>query len=103
VAGGDDGVDAEPADGLGLPASSDDSIVIGVHLTDVPVGQAHIDQDVREWWDEDTGRFRIEVHVANKVLGPLFGDRGSFTVTEHPCTDEDIPIDVGPVREEIRE
>jgi hypothetical protein len=59
--------------------------------------------DVREWWDEDTQRFRIEVHVSNKVLGPLFGYRGSFTVAEHPCTDEDIPIDVRPVRDEIRE
>ena len=36
--------------------------------------------DVREWWDDDAERFRIEVHVANRLLGPLFGYRGSFTV-----------------------
>jgi hypothetical protein len=58
---------------------------------------------VREWWDQDTQRFGIEVHVANKLLGPLFGYRGSFTVTEHPCTDADIPLDVRPHREEHRE
>lgn len=58
--------------------------------------------DVREWWDEDAERFRIEVHVANSVLGPLFGYRGSFTVTERPCTETDIPIAVQPLRTEIR-
>jgi hypothetical protein len=59
--------------------------------------------DVREWWDESTERFRIEVRVTNKVLGPLFGYRGSFTVTEHRCTAEEIPIVVRPIREEYRE
>ena len=58
---------------------------------------------VREWWDEEAGCFRIEVHVANKVLGPLFGYRGSFTVDEHPCRAADIPPDVRPRREERRE
>jgi hypothetical protein len=59
--------------------------------------------NVREWWDDDAERFRIEVHVANRLLGPLFGYRGSFEVTEYPCTDADIPIDVRPLREEERE
>lgn len=59
--------------------------------------------DVREWWDEDAECFRIEVHVANRLLGPLFGYRGSFTVTESPCSDADVPADVRPVREEVRE
>ena len=59
--------------------------------------------DVREWWDDDAGLFRIEVHVANRLLGPLFGYRGAFTVTEHPCTEDDIPLDVRPLREELRE
>ena len=58
---------------------------------------------VREWWDDDADRFRIEVHVANRLLGPLFGYRGSFTVAEHPCTDADIPLAVRPLREEARE
>lgn len=58
---------------------------------------------VREWWDEETERFGIEVHVANKLLGPLFGYRGSFTVAERPCTDADVPLDVRPLREEERE
>ena len=29
--------------------------------------------------------FRITVHVANRVLGPLFGYEGSFTVEERAC------------------
>jgi Domain of unknown function (DUF4166) len=59
--------------------------------------------DVREWWDEAAACFRIEVHVANKILGPLFGYRGSFTVEEHPCPAADVPADVRPIREERRE
>lgn len=59
--------------------------------------------NVREWWDEDAGCFRVEVHVANKLLGPLFGYRGTFTVDEHPCPAADIPTDVRPRREEYRE
>lgn len=29
--------------------------------------------NVKEWWDEDAECFRIDVDVANKLLGPLFG------------------------------
>ena len=59
--------------------------------------------DLREWWDEAGACFRIEVHVANKLLGPLFGYRGSFTVEERPCLAGDVPADVRPIREEHRE
>ena len=59
--------------------------------------------NVREWWDEPAGCFRIEVHVANRVFGPLFGYHGSFTVEERPCTPDEIPADVLPLREEPRE
>ena len=59
--------------------------------------------NVREWWDEDAQKFRIEVHVANKIFGPLFGYRGIFTVEEHKCSPSAIPVDVLPIREEIRE
>jgi hypothetical protein len=59
--------------------------------------------DVREWWDDEAERFCIDVNVSNRVFGPLFGYRGSFTVVERPCTTEDIPLDVRPLREEIRE
>jgi hypothetical protein len=58
---------------------------------------------VREWWDEDTERFRIDVRVENKWFGPLFGYRGSFDVVQRPCRPEEIPLDVRPLREEIRE
>lgn len=59
--------------------------------------------EVREWWDEALERFRIEVQVSNRLLGPLFGYRGSFTVDERPCSPDEIPLDVRPVREERRE
>lgn len=44
-----------------------------------------------------------ECRVGAHLLGPLFGYRGSFTVTEYSCTETDIPIDVRPLREEERE
>ena len=34
--------------------------------------------DVREWYDDELGRFRIEVKVHNRTWGPLFGYSGSF-------------------------
>jgi hypothetical protein len=58
---------------------------------------------VREWWDESAERFRIDVSVANRLFGPLFGYRGSFTVVQRPCALEEIPLDVRPLREERRE
>jgi hypothetical protein len=58
---------------------------------------------VREWWDEETERFHIDVDVRNHYVGRLFGYRGSFTVTEFPCRPDDIPVDVRPIREECRE
>lgn len=58
---------------------------------------------VREWWNESTERFHIDVNVSNRVFGPLFGYRGTFTVAERACRAEEIPLDVKPVREERRE
>jgi hypothetical protein len=59
--------------------------------------------DVREWFDEALGAFRIEMSVANRWWGPLFGYRGRFTVEWHSMTPEDIPPDARPRREERRE
>jgi len=59
--------------------------------------------DVREWWEESSQQFRISVSVSNPVFGKLFGYRGRFTVTESPCAGGQIPRDVLPVREELRE
>ena len=47
--------------------------------------------------------FRIEVHVTNRFFGPLFGYRGSFSVEERACAADEIPSDVLPIREEVRE
>jgi hypothetical protein len=58
---------------------------------------------IREWGDDEAHRFGIEVRVVNRILGPLFGYRGWFTVEQHPCPEGDIPADVLPRREEPRE
>lgn len=34
--------------------------------------------DVCEWYDDAAGRFRIDVRIENRRLGPLFGYRGWF-------------------------
>ncbi|WP_410584013.1 DUF4166 domain-containing protein [Amycolatopsis sp. lyj-108] len=38
------------------------------------VGVAEVD----EWFDEESGLFRIEIQVTNRRFGPLFGYRGAF-------------------------
>ena len=41
--------------------------------------------------------------VVNRLLGPLFGYRGWFTVQETGMEEDEIPSDVRPRREEWRE
>lgn len=57
---------------------------------------------LREGYDDDAGRFTIDVTVRNTVFGPLFGYTGSFTCT-YPETPDGAPSSVKPVREERRE
>jgi hypothetical protein len=59
--------------------------------------------DVREWFDDDEARYRIEVSVANPRWGRLFGYRGWFTVEERRVEPHEIPRHVRPLREESRE
>lgn len=58
--------------------------------------------DVCEWFDNEAGKFRIDVRVSNKFFGPLFGYRGSFDV-EYIPVEGDVPPHVKPVREERKE
>lgn len=57
---------------------------------------------VRESYDEDAGRFRIDVRVANRWLGPLFGYRGTFRARYFDLRDTPAPAAVRPTREESR-
>lgn len=57
--------------------------------------------EVKEWYDDATEKYQIEVVVANPTWGKLFGYRGSFDV-EMIEVDE-IPADVLPRRVERRE
>lgn len=59
--------------------------------------------DVCEWYDDEVQKFKIEVRVKNKVWGDLFGYRGSFEVSYKPVDPRAIPVEVKPVREEVRE
>lgn len=59
--------------------------------------------EVREWYDDAIGRFRIEVDVRNRVWGRLFGYRGTFDVEWLTVAPEGIPEHILPRREERRE
>ena len=59
--------------------------------------------EVCEWYDDQLGKFCIEVRVSNKIWGPLFGYQGTFDVQWPKVRPGDIPEDVKPVREERRE
>jgi hypothetical protein len=57
--------------------------------------------DVCEWYDDESGKFRIEVVVSNRLWGKLFGYTGNFTVEYLDV--KDVPLNVKPRREELRE
>jgi hypothetical protein len=59
--------------------------------------------DVREWWDEREGCYRIRVDVKNPTWGPLFGYEGRFDVTWLRGAESAAPAHVRPVRDERRE
>ncbi|HLJ83763.1 MAG TPA: DUF4166 domain-containing protein [Candidatus Eremiobacteraceae bacterium] len=59
--------------------------------------------DVCEWFDDNDGKFHIDVRVSNKRWGPLFGYRGSFDVEWLPVTSAEVPDHIRPRREERRE
>jgi hypothetical protein len=58
--------------------------------------------DVCEWFDDVSGRYRIEVNVTNRVFGPLFGYRGAFDV-EWRAASAGVPSSARPARDERRE
>ncbi|MER7170535.1 DUF4166 domain-containing protein [Streptomyces mesophilus] len=60
------------------------------------------DAEVRESYDEESGRFRIRVRVVNRHFGPLFGYEGSFTATYREVRDGGVRPGLRPVREEAR-
>jgi hypothetical protein len=59
---------------------------------------------VREWFDDTSGRFRIEVNVTNPIIGHIFGYQGSFTVDDVPLDRPGlVPAHIRPQRETYRE
>ncbi|MEU3464474.1 DUF4166 domain-containing protein [Streptomyces sp. NPDC006733] len=60
------------------------------------------DAEVREAFDETTGRFRIRVRVTNRHFGFLFGYEGSFTADYIAAGGSALRAGLRPVREEAR-
>lgn len=60
------------------------------------------DAEVRESYDESTGRFRIRVRVENRRFGPLFGYEGTFRATYTDVRTRGVRPGLRPVREEAR-
>jgi hypothetical protein len=73
--------------------------LIGVRFPAVFSGQA----DVREWFDDDTGRYGISVDVRNRRWGRLFGYRGTFDATWPEVAPGAVPAHIQPLRQERRE
>ncbi|MGZ9933447.1 DUF4166 domain-containing protein [Streptomyces sp. NC-S4] len=74
---------------------------LDVRVPDLIGGEA----EVRESFDETTGRFRIRVRVVNRRFGPLFGYEGTFTAQYVDARDRwasGLCGDLRPVREEVR-
>jgi len=59
--------------------------------------------EVCEWFDDQDGKFHIQVDVRNEVWGPLFGYRGSFEVQWASTTEKAVPKEMLPARCERRE
>jgi len=59
--------------------------------------------EVTERYDDEAGRFAVDVAITNPVWGRIFGYRGWFTLEKIACSAEEILADVRPVREERRE
>ncbi len=57
---------------------------------------------VCEWFDDDIGKFRIEVEVVNRIWGPLFGYSGTIDLEWCDLENGLVPDRVKPVREENR-
>ncbi|WP_316782311.1 DUF4166 domain-containing protein [Streptomyces sasae] len=58
--------------------------------------------EVRESYDDRTGRFRIQVRVVNRHFGPLFGYQGSFEASYTDIRGRRLRAGLRPVREESR-
>ncbi|MFJ6431753.1 DUF4166 domain-containing protein [Streptomyces sp. NPDC091416] len=71
---------------------------VDARVPDLIGGDAH----VRESFDEEAGRFRIQVSVTNRRFGPLFGYEGSFTASYADAPAHGVRADLRPVREEAR-
>jgi len=59
--------------------------------------------DVREWFDDTIGLYRISVDVRNRQWGRLFGYTGTFEVAWPAVEPGAVPVHILPIRQERRE
>ncbi|GBG10087.1 DUF4166 domain-containing protein [Paenibacillus agaridevorans] len=59
--------------------------------------------DVCEWYDDRADCYRISVEVNNPLIGTVFEYEGSFQARLAETEQGEIPLDVKPLREELRE
>lgn len=59
--------------------------------------------DVCEWYDDESESYRISVEVTSPLLGPVFQYEGQFQNRFIEVDAAQIPFDVKPLREEMRE
>lgn len=55
------------------------------------------------FYDEDEGRFRIQVEVRNALMGPLFRYRGYYETEYFDVEPGELPEEYRPLREDSRE
>jgi hypothetical protein len=70
--------------------------ILNARVPPIATGAARL----RESYDEEIGRFRIDVAVTNRWFGPLFGYHGTFDVNYAAC--DTVPAAVQPTREQQR-
>ncbi len=56
--------------------------------------------EIRESYNRRAGYFEIDVHIANSVLGPIFGYRGWFQLEWTECSPDRLPPHARPLREQ---
>jgi len=71
---------------------------VDVRVPELVGGEA----EVRESFDEPTGRFRVQVRVVNRRFGPLFGYEGSFRASYEDIRTCGVRPGLRPVREDAR-
>lgn len=87
------------ADGGFRIRSGAQRLIRGRTCVPIPAALATV-ANVHEHYDEARAMYHIDVHVSNRLLGPMFGYHGWFTLEWRPICPEQIPAETLPMRTE---